>query len=95
MKITKEEIIHVSKLAKLELNEDQIDKFVGQLGDILGYIKKLDQVDTNDVSITSHAVSMTNAFREDSVHESPGADIGLENAPRKEDGYFVVPKVVG
>lgn len=95
MKITKDEIIHVSNLAKLELDEAEIDTFLDQLGDILGYIKKLDQVDTENVSLTSHAVSMTNAFREDETHESPGMEKGLANAPKKEDGFFIVPKIVG
>ncbi len=95
MKITKEEIIHVSNLSKLELNEKEIDTFSDQVGDILEYIKTLDEVDTQNVSLTSHAVSMTNAFREDEKHESPGTEKGLANAPRKEDGFFIVPKIVG
>ena len=95
MKITREEIRHVANLAKLELKDTEMDTFLDQVGDILGYIKKLDQINTKDVSLTSHAVSMTNAFREDEEHDSPGAEKGLANAPKKEDGFFIVPKIVG
>ncbi len=94
MKITKDEIIHVSNLAKLEIDEKEIDKFADQLGKILEYVDTLKQADTDGVSLTSHAVSLTNVFREDTVNESPGMEKGLKNAPMKEDGYFVVPKVV-
>ena len=95
MGITKEDIIHVANLARLEVDEKDIETFAGQLGDVLEYVNTLNRVDTEGVPPTSHAISLTNAFREDvpSGHLDP--DEALSNAPEKEDGSFLVPKVVG
>jgi aspartyl-tRNA(Asn)/glutamyl-tRNA(Gln) amidotransferase subunit C len=95
MKITKEEVIHVAKLARLEVDEALIDKFARQIGMILEYVDKLNQVETKDIVPTSHAISLTNAFREDDERDAFDTEAALANAPEKEDGSFVVPKVVG
>jgi aspartyl-tRNA(Asn)/glutamyl-tRNA(Gln) amidotransferase subunit C len=68
---------------------------VGQVGNILDYIDKLEQADTEGVAPTTHAISLVNALREDKVHEHPGAESNLANAPQQEDHCFVVPKIVG
>ena len=94
MKITKEEVLYVANLARLDLDEASIDKFACQIGNILDYIELLNQVDTKDVKPTSHAIALTNAFREDEEKEHLDRDQVLANAPRKEDGSFVVPKVL-
>ncbi len=95
MKITKEEVLYVAHLARLDLDADAIEKFAGQIDEILGYIEKLNQVDTRDVQPTSHAISLTNAFRDDEERKHLDRDRALANAPEKEEGCFVVPKVVG
>lgn len=95
MKITKEEVLYVADLARLNLDEAAIDKFAGQIGDILDYVDKLNEVDTDGVQPTSHAISLTNAFREDEPREHLAREKALANAPEAEDGNFVVPKVVG
>ena len=95
MKITKEEIAYVAKLARLELDEAAIDMFAGQIGDILSYFEKLNEVDTEGVPPTSHAIFLSNAFREDELVEHLDREMALNNAPEKEDGDFLVPKVVG
>ena len=95
MKITKEEVLHVANLARLDIDMSLIDKFVKQVGTILEYVDILNQVDTEGVSPTSHAISLTNAFREDEEREYFDRDSALANAPKKEDGTFVVPKVIG
>jgi len=95
MKITKDEVTYVANLARLELDDESAEKFVGQIGEILEYIDKLNKVDTSEVSATSHAISLNNAFREDKVEQHLDRDAALSNAPEKEDGSFVVPKVVG
>ena len=95
MKITKDEVIYVANLARLELDDESVDKFSGQIGEILEYIDKLNTIDTSGVATTSHAISLNNAFREDRVEEHLDRDTALSNAPEKEDGSFVVPKVVG
>ena len=95
MKITKEEVLHVAKLARLDVDEALIDKFAKQIGMILAYVDKLNQVETKGIASTSHAISLTNAFREDNEQDVFDKDAALANAPVKEDGSFVVPKVVG
>jgi aspartyl-tRNA(Asn)/glutamyl-tRNA(Gln) amidotransferase subunit C len=82
MKITKEEVLYVAHLARLDLDEESIGKFAGQIDEILGYIEKF-------------AISLTNAFRDDEKREPIERGLALANAPEKEDGQFVVPKVVG
>ena len=95
MKITKDEVLYVADLARLNLDDAAIDKFAGQIGEILNYVDKLNEVDTDGVKPTSHAISLTNAFREDEPREHLEREKALANAPEKEDGNFVVPKVVG
>ena len=95
MKITKEEVLYVAHLARLELDDASIERFAGQIDEILGYIDKLNQVETKGIRPTSHAIFLTNAFRDDEPGEHLEHDRALANAPDKEDGSFVVPKVVG
>jgi aspartyl-tRNA(Asn)/glutamyl-tRNA(Gln) amidotransferase subunit C len=95
MKITKDEVLYVAHLARLDLDAESIEKFAGQIDEILGYIEKLNQVDTRNIKPTSHAIFLTNAFREDQEREHIERKLALANAPEKEDGSFVVPKVVG
>ncbi len=94
MKITREDIVHVADLARLDLNEDAIKKFSDQIGMILEYVEKLNQVNTEGVSPTTHAILLTNAFREDEEHQHIDIEDALTNAPEKEDGQFIVPKIV-
>jgi aspartyl-tRNA(Asn)/glutamyl-tRNA(Gln) amidotransferase subunit C len=95
MKITKDEVLHVAHLARLHIDENYIDTFAGQIGTILEYVDTLNQVDTTGVRPTSHAIDLTNAFREDEVSDKFDFKRALANAPEKEDGNFIVPKVIG
>lgn len=94
MKITRDEVMHVANLARLDMDEASIDKFAGQIGTILEYVDVLNRVDTQGVTPTSHAISLTNVFREDREQKTLERDKALANAPQKEDGNFVVPKVI-
>ena len=94
MKISAEEVRHVAKLARLEVAPETVEKLAGQLATILEYVEKLSEVDTRNVPATSHAIALTNAFREDVVQAHLPRDTALENAPAQEDGSFVVPKVI-
>ena len=94
MKITRDEVMHVANLARLDMDEASIDKFADQIGTILEYVDVLNRVDTQGVTPTSHAISLTNVFREDQEKETLERDQALANAPQKEDGNFVVPKVI-
>jgi aspartyl-tRNA(Asn)/glutamyl-tRNA(Gln) amidotransferase subunit C len=95
MKITREEVLHVAHLARLDLDDASIERFSGQIGEILGYIDKLNQIETEGIPSTSHAIFLTNAFRDDEQGEHLERERVLANAPDREDGSFVVPKVVG
>ena len=94
MKITKDQVLYVADLARLDLDDASIDKFAGQIGTILDYVDKLNEVDTDGVRPTSHAISLTNAFREDEQIEHLETEQALANAPEKEDGSFIVPKII-
>ena len=94
MKITKTEVLHVAHLARLEINDADVDRFAGQIGTILDYVDTLKQVDTTGVPATSHAITLTNAFREDKQMDHLDPEAALANAPETDDGAFVVPKVI-
>jgi aspartyl-tRNA(Asn)/glutamyl-tRNA(Gln) amidotransferase subunit C len=94
MKISKDEVLHVARLARLEIRDADIDRFAGQIGTILDYVDTLKQVDTTGVVATAHAITLTNAFREDEETAHLSQDTSLANAPEKDDGAFVVPKVL-
>ena len=95
MKITKEEVMYVAELARLDLDEASTEMFVNQIGKILEYVATLNRVNTDNVSPTSHAIFLTNAFREDESKKHLDRDMALSNAPEKENGNFVVPRVIG
>lgn len=94
MKISKADVLHVANLARLELDDSAIERFAGQIDTILAYVDALKQVDTAGVVPTTHALALTNAFRDDEVRGHLDREEGLANAPEKEDGAFVVPKVI-
>jgi aspartyl-tRNA(Asn)/glutamyl-tRNA(Gln) amidotransferase subunit C len=95
VKITREQIVHVAKLARLHLDDAAVELYTKQLGDILTYMDTLNRLDTKGVPPTSHAIFINNAFRDDEVKPSIPVERALTNAPRSERGSFVVPKVVG
>jgi aspartyl-tRNA(Asn)/glutamyl-tRNA(Gln) amidotransferase subunit C len=95
MRITKDQVEHVAKLARLSLDEPAVEKYAKQIDDVLGYVESLNQIDTSGIPATSHAVFLTNAFREDTEKIHLDREAGLQNAPEKEDGSFVVPRVIG
>jgi aspartyl-tRNA(Asn)/glutamyl-tRNA(Gln) amidotransferase subunit C len=94
MKITRAEVEHVARLARLELSEPELDTFTVQMDGILAYVEKLNALDTDGIIPTSHAVPMENAFREDQLKDSIGAENATANAPKHADSFFQVPKVI-
>jgi aspartyl-tRNA(Asn)/glutamyl-tRNA(Gln) amidotransferase subunit C len=94
MKISKDEVLKVAALARLDIDDDAIEPFAQQISTILDYVDTLKHVDTQGVPGTSHAISLTNAFREDELHEHLERDRALDNAPEKEEGTFTVPRVI-
>jgi aspartyl-tRNA(Asn)/glutamyl-tRNA(Gln) amidotransferase subunit C len=94
MNITRNEVQHVAKLARLALPEAELDALTGQMDAILHYVEKLKELDTTGIVPTAHAVPMENAFRPDRVKPSIGLEGALQNAPVAADGCFRVPKVI-
>ncbi len=94
MSINQHEIEHVAKLARLTLRDDEKQLFTGQMEAILAYVETLNELNTDGISPTSHAVPMENAFRADCVTPSIGHDRALANAPDKNETYFRVPPVI-
>ena len=93
-KITKDEVKKVASLARLELNEDEINNHAQQLEKILDYIRQLDKIDTNDVPCTTRAIEVINVFRKDDKKNSYCTEEILELGPSREDKYFKVPKII-
>jgi len=96
MAITKKDVEHVARLARLALTEQEKERFTAQLGSILGYIEQLNKLETKDIPPTSHVLPVANVWRED-VCEQPfgSSDAILKNAPEREGPFFKVKKVLG
>lgn len=94
MKITRKEVMHVAHLARLNLSEDELVKMTGQLDQILSYVDKLSELDTENVIPTTHAHQAVNAFREDRVTESLPREESLANAPEDNGEMFKVPRII-
>ena len=88
------DIKYVANLARIKLTSDQEDRLGSQLGDILGYVKKLEELDVSNVEPMAHAVPLHNVMRADQVQPSITNEEALANAPKKANGLFVVPKIV-
>ena len=99
MPITKTDVEKIAELARLELTAEETESFAEQLSAIIGYIDKLNELDTTGVEPMSHSgVEIDDAEyvrRADDVQPSLGSRLATENAPDKEAGYFKVPKVIG
>lgn len=94
MSITKKDVDHVAKLARLDLNDTEKDLFTDQLNAILKYAEQLNQLNTEGVVPTSHAMPLVNVMREDVAKPSLPIEKVLQNAPDHEDGQFKVPAVL-
>jgi len=93
-KITKDEVTKVAHLARLELNEDEINNHAEQLEKILEYIKQLEKIDTDDVPCTTRAIEVINVFRKDQQKDSDCTEELLKLGPSRENKYFKVPKII-
>ena len=92
--ISEEDVRRVANLARLSLAEEEIQSLVQELGGILEYVKKLDELDTADVKPTAHAVELPTKLRVDETHEGLPLELGLRGAPEKISGGFGVPKII-
>ncbi len=94
MEITLDLISYLEKLGRIRLTDEEKEKALIDLRSILGYIDKLNELDTDSVEPLSHAFPITNVYREDIVTNSDQRDAILSNAPAQKDGCFKVPKTV-
>jgi len=94
MKLSKAEVEHAAKLARLELSAEETESLTGHLNGIMAHFEKLQQLDTEGVAPTSHSIPMKNVFREDVAGPCLTTEEALANAPESSDGYFIVPQVV-
>jgi len=94
MPITLKDVEYVANLAKLELSEEEKKRFQKELDSIIKYIYQLNELDTENVPITSHVFPLQNVLRKDEVLPSLSPNEALANAPEKKDGFFKVPKVI-
>ena len=88
------DVKYVAHLARLSLTPDEEQRFGAQLGNVLGYIEKLKEVDVTGVEPTAHAFPLVNVTRPDEVRPSISNEDALRNAPAKANGLFIVPKIV-
>jgi aspartyl-tRNA(Asn)/glutamyl-tRNA(Gln) amidotransferase subunit C len=94
MVLSKPEVEHIAFLARLQLGAEEIETITQQLNSILGYMEKLSELDTSGIEPTTHALHLSNAFREDRVLPSLDRDEVLDLAPEQGGSAFVVPKVI-
>jgi aspartyl-tRNA(Asn)/glutamyl-tRNA(Gln) amidotransferase subunit C len=94
-RLTREEVAHVALLARLELTDDELDTFTGQLADILGHADDIEALDVHDVPAMAHPLHLRNVLRADEIVPSLDRDEVLSQAPAAEDGRFRVPQILG
>ena len=94
MSVSKEQVKHIAKLARLELTDGEAEAMTTELNQILDYMDKLNELNTENTEILSHPVSTSNVFRADKTHKSIERQDALKVAPNADDEYFHVPKVI-
>ena len=94
MKLTRAEVQRVALLARIRLTADEENEFTEQLDHILGYMDKLNQIDSAAVEPFHHGTGAANVFREDKVTNQPNIDALLANAPDRDATFFKVPKIL-
>jgi len=92
--ISREEVQHVARLARLHLTDDELERMREQLDAILAYIDKLRQLDVDGVEPTSHAVPLMDVMRDDALGPCLTQDEALANAPDRADEFFRVPRII-
>ena len=94
MQLSREEVLHVARLARLALSDDEVTRFGAQLSAILDHAARVSEVAADDVPPTSHALPLSNVFREDELVECLPQHKALSTAPEVEEGRFKVPRII-
>lgn len=92
--LTKTDVAKVALLSRLKLSETELELFTSQLGQVLGYVELLNELDTSAVEPMAHAAELSNVFREDELKPSLPRSAALANAPKTDGKYFVVPQIL-
>lgn len=94
--LTKEDVLHIAKLANLQLDEKNIEKFRKQLTETLKYVENLDELDTKGIQPTSHSTNVTNVYFEDGTKNTRlfTQEEALKNGKKVKKGMFVVPRIM-
>lgn len=92
--IDKDQVRKIADLARLTLTEEEVGLFSTQLTGILGFAESLNAIDVSGINPTAHAVEVSNVFREDVTRDAGVIGRALEAAPKAEEGFFLVPKVL-
>tara|TARA_Y100001968_G_scaffold292329_1_gene297451 strand:- start:25 stop:318 length:294 start_codon:yes stop_codon:yes gene_type:complete len=93
-KITSEDVCKVAKLARLDLEVEEVSKYAKQLEKIISYVAQLENIDTKEITPTTRAVEVTNVFRKDNIEINRSRDEILDLAPKREGEFFKVPKIL-
>lgn len=93
--ISRDEVAHLARLARLALTEDELDSYAGQLGAILGHVSQIQSVDVAGVKPTGNPLTDVNVFRPDAVEPSLTEQEALDQAPKAAEGRFAVPRILG
>ncbi|ULE33209.1 Asp-tRNA(Asn)/Glu-tRNA(Gln) amidotransferase subunit GatC [Mycobacterium sp. IDR2000157661] len=93
--ITRDEVAHLARLARLSLTDDELDSYAGQLDVILGHVSRIQAVDVAGVEPTGNPLTDVNVFRPDAVEPSLTQHEALDQAPKAAEGRFAVPRILG
>ncbi len=94
MAINKDTVKYTANLARIELSDEELEHFTGQLDKILAYVDKLNTLNVADLKPTSHVLKMKNVYREDARKNSLPVSEAIKNAPSRENNLFKVPKII-
>jgi aspartyl-tRNA(Asn)/glutamyl-tRNA(Gln) amidotransferase subunit C len=94
MSVSKKDVDHVANLARLEFTEAEKDSLIGDLNKVLGYIEKLNELNTEEEEIIVNPYYIENRFRDEEIEQSMKVEDVVGNAPQSLEGYIVVPKVI-
>ncbi len=93
-KLSKADVDYVARLAQLTVSDETKERLVNELGEILAYMDKLNELNTDGIEPMMHVLDMTNVYREDVVEPSLEREAALQNAPRTDGVYFMVPRIL-
>ncbi|MGK9475210.1 Asp-tRNA(Asn)/Glu-tRNA(Gln) amidotransferase subunit GatC [Melioribacter sp. OK-6-Me] len=94
MSVTKREVEYIARLARLRFNDEELESYTAELNEILNYMEKLNELNTETVEPLSHPIENVNVFREDKLVASIDRADALKNAPSRDEEFFKVPKVI-